>query len=56
MKMITNEEKYKTAEERIKAFKKFCTSYKSCVDCPLKKLLPINYTGCKFFWLELEVE
>ena len=54
---MTNEEKYRTAKERIKAFKKFCNSYTGCVGCPLiKNSLPINVSGCRFFWLEMEAD
>lgn len=45
---MTNQEKYKTAEEREKAFSQFC-SENTCGACPL------NVTGdCRYPWLGLE--
>jgi Lar family restriction alleviation protein len=49
---MTNGEKFKTAEERAKAFDNYCISQKSgCNKCPLNK-----YAGdaCRFKWLDLE--
>jgi Lar family restriction alleviation protein len=49
---MTNGEKFKTAEERGKAFENHCNSQKSgCNKCILNK-----YAGdmCRFAWLELE--
>ena len=56
---MTNEEKYKTPEERENAFRKFCYSYvddigKGCRECPAKTNDPIKH--CQFNWLALEVE
>jgi Lar family restriction alleviation protein len=51
---MTNGEKFKTAEERAKAFDNYCISQKSgCNKCPLNK-----YAGdaCRFKWLELEAK
>ena len=49
---MTNEEKYKTPEERNKAFTKFCDTH-SCADgCPCYK----GGVACRFVWLALEAE
>ena len=45
---ITNQEKYKTYEERVKAFEEFCCH--RCVDCQLKN------RSCILAWLELEAQ
>ena len=49
---MTNEKKFKTAEERAKAFENHCNSQKGgCNKCILNK-----YAGdmCRYAWLELE--
>lgn len=48
---MTNEEKYKTAKERQKAFESFC-SMNNCKRCPAFK----DDSGCYFNWLDLEYE
>lgn len=50
---MTNEEKYKTAEERSEKFDDFCKSYKKCYDCPCYN---INHYYCRFVWLSLDAE
>lgn len=52
---MTNEEKFKTVEERIKAFKKFCKE-KYCEGCPCKEKTADYRTPvrCMLAWLELE--
>ena len=59
---MTNGEKFKTAEERAKAFTKWCEEKQKtaigkvakheCSDCPLDERTPC----CFFFWLDLEAE
>ena len=49
---ITNEEKYRTTEERTKAQKEFCHNH-DCRDCPANKDKQIP---CTFAWLSLEAE
>ena len=49
---ITNEEKYKTTEERTKAQREFCHSH-NCRYCPANK---DKHIPCTFAWLALEVE
>lgn len=52
---MTNEQKYKTAEERNNAFSKWCFN-RTCTSCKLKSH---NFDGgycCKFYWLDLEAE
>lgn len=50
--MATNETKFKTAEERLKEFKKFCRKH-TCDKCPVNgdDLLEAE---CAFNWLNLE--
>lgn len=51
---MTNETKYKTAEERTKAFDKFCLAKSpDCMDC---KLNSDDSCSCRFAWLTLEAE
>lgn len=50
---MTNEEKFKTPEERAKAFEKFCENL-LCIDCPLGELHSPNV--CRYAWLALEFE
>lgn len=53
---MTNSEKFKTAEERARAFEKYCAllTCKQCEVCR-KKLNHSVYT-CLAFWLDLEAE
>ena len=46
---MTNEQKYKTPDERNNAFNEWCfnSDCKSCIDAG---------DGCKFYWLALEAE
>ena len=50
-KQMTNAEKFKTAEERAKEYKKYCSSHRGCHKCGLNK-----YAGsvCRYAWLDLE--
>lgn len=48
---MTNYEKYKTTEERVKAFKEWCQGL--CGTCPLERHM---LNGCGMFWLDLEAE
>ena len=51
---MKNGEKYKTVEERIENYDKFCAQY-TCDSCPIggvDKVVP----DCKFRWLELKAE
>lgn len=54
---MTNAEKYQTAEERERAFERFCGG-RDCNTCPLDK--PGKTRGvplsCRFPWLDLEAE
>lgn len=50
---MTNEEKYKTAEERHEAFAKFCIAKGDCDKCPAHGIADGN---CRFRWLALEAE
>ena len=53
---ITNSEKYKTAEERDKAYREFCNrSDEDCYHCPAGDPL-VGCIGCHFKWLELEAD
>lgn len=51
---MTNQEKYKTAQERERAFWQFCKII-SCKNCPL---IDIHKTAfdCILYWLEMEAE
>lgn len=52
---MTNEEKYKTPEERAKAFDKYCGNHELCVDdCLSGRTHACNV--CHFKWLALDVE
>ena len=54
---MTNEEKYKTTEERMDAFDAFCDQYKTCKDCHLFTVIRHGgRSGCVFNWLALEAE
>lgn len=48
---MTNEQKYKTAEERDAAYMRFCKSHEHCGKC---KLNSNRDASCMFLWLELE--
>lgn len=49
---MTNGEKFKTAEEREKQYKKYCSSHGiGCSKCPLKKF---SSTRCPYEWLDLQ--
>lgn len=48
---MKNEEKYKTAEEREKAYKEFCNNNEDCGHCKAN-----GYNHCHFIWLELEAD
>lgn len=52
---MTNGEKYKTVEERVKEFKKFCRE-KNCEGCPCRDTVR-DYNSparCILVWLDLE--
>ena len=51
---MTNGEKYKTFEERKKAFLDFC-KLRSCYECPLERNDTTANT-CSLFWIEQEAE
>lgn len=56
---MTNEQKYKTAEERQEAFSRFCDQYKSrnvCHACPCWQVGKKWHINCRFLWLDLEAE
>ena len=54
---MTNEEKYKTPEERQEAFNAFCDQYNTCKDCHLFTIIRRGgRDGCAFNWLALEAE
>lgn len=51
---MTNAQRFKTAEERARAFSKFCSNG-LCVECCIwRKFKKIS--NCKFIWLDLEYE
>ena len=53
---ITNAEKYRTAEERAKAFNCFCSG-KSCGECVMAEHnKPYSVDCCMAFWLEREYD
>ena len=52
---MTNEEKYKTPNERIEAFLEFCTK-KKCDKCECSKQEKKGISLCEFVWLTLEAE
>ena len=52
---MTNEQKYKTPEERVEAFCKWCFN-RTCESCKLKSHNFDGGDGCKFYWLALEAE
>lgn len=49
---MTNAEKYKTAEERVEAFGKFCAATKLKKQCEDA----LSCTECQFAWLDMEAE
>lgn len=51
----TNEQKYKTAEERNDAFNEWCFN-RDCESCELKAHKFDGGAGCRFYWLALEAE
>ena len=57
---MTNEQKYKTTDERIRAFWRFCKEHgqkgkHGCLGCPAKGL-PTYREKCALTWLAFEVE
>lgn len=52
---MTNAEKYKTIEERSKAFNELCTSSESCERCPIRSPLGSGL-HCAFTWLEKDTQ
>ena len=52
---MTNEQKYKTPEERIKAIDEWCSN-RDCESCKLKAHNFYGGDGCRFYWLALEAE
>lgn len=48
---MTNGEKYKTVDERTKAFRRFCRTAR-CESCPC--FVQKQYVCCQFRWLDLE--
>ena len=52
---MTNEQKYKTPEERTYAFNEWCFS-RDCESCKLKAHNFDGGDGCRFYWLALEAE
>ena len=54
---MTNEQKFKTPEERIDAFKRYCAQ-RVCDDCQAYKIhhCPDGRMGCIVRWLSLEAE
>ena len=53
--MATNEERFRTPEERNAAFKEWCFS-RLCESCKLKAHNFDGGAGCRFYWLALEAE
>lgn len=53
---MTNEQKYKTPEERAEAFSKFCCISRKCDDCACAKQGKKGISLCEFKWLTLEAE
>ena len=51
--MATNEEKFRTPDERNAAFKEWCLN-RDCESCELKS--HNGFAGCEFYWLALEEE
>lgn len=53
---MTNGEKYKGAEEREKAFNRFCDSMSLCAKCPVVTPGRMNKVICMLKWLDLEAK
>lgn len=54
---MTNEEKYKTPEERINAFNAFCEQHNICKDCHLSTTIRSGARSeCVLKWLTLEAK
>jgi hypothetical protein len=56
---MTNGEKYKTIEERSKAFNEFCTASANCKRCPIKPPVESGLHSaftCAFTWLENDTQ
>lgn len=57
---MKNSQKFKTPEERAKAFEKFChknSGLTDCHKCPLESLMPdCGDSRAQFAWLDLEAE
>ena len=52
---MTNGEKFQTAEDRAKAFDKFCIG-KDCGSCALSVKVQVSSRVCEYGWLDLEAE
>ena len=53
---MLNQDKYKTAKERVKAFNEWCFNM-DCKTCELKSHNSFDGgDGCRFYWLALEAE
>lgn len=55
---MTNEQKYKTTDERMRAFWRFCKGQEKkngCLGCPTKGVPPYR-EKCALTWLALEAE
>lgn len=53
----TNEMRYKTAEERVKAFGEFCRKQKECSNCKIENGRDgIMTCDCMAYWLALEAD
>ena len=49
---LTNEQKYKTLEEKTEAFQKFCKGCKNCSECQAAR----KNVACDFVWLTLKAD
>ena len=49
---MTNEQKYKTPEEKTEAFRKFCKGCKDCSECQAAR----KNVACDFVWLTLKAD
>lgn len=52
---MTNEQKHKTPDERVKAFNEWCFN-RDCNSCKLKAHNFDGGDGCRFYWLALEAD
>lgn len=52
---MTNEERFRAVDERIKAFVMFCHEQKCCASCPVNDGVAALH-NCRFRWLALEAE